>query len=260
MDEATRLLDELEAGLSTRARQESLATSVCRLCVELLDADGGYMAVSPSRGDELTVYSTDGRAERMADLEIALGEGPAHESFVGARRTVADLSAAWDRWPLFGPAASAAVGDLHLQVLPLGVGIRRIGVLTTYYESRGPQVDPRAAQALADGAGIALLGRPEPRALGFGRSRLEAGTEVPDGGARPGGRVAVAPRRERDRSGRDPLDLATGMVAVQMGVPAWAALAVMRARAFSTDVELDDLASAVVERRLTFDPGSAGPP
>jgi len=52
---------------------------------------------------------------------------------------------------------------------------------------------------------------------------------------------------------------ASGIVAVQLGVPAAEALLRMRAHAFAADQTLDAVAAAIVDRRLRLDEPAPGP-
>jgi hypothetical protein len=52
---------------------------------------------------------------------------------------------------------------------------------------------------------------------------------------------------------------ATGMVLAQSGATAAESLLLLRAYAFAHDLTLKETAAAVLERRLSFDPGNGGP-
>ncbi|ROS73299.1 GAF domain-containing protein [Cellulomonas sp. PhB143] len=236
MSDPTLLAARLDSGLSERRPEEPVAEAVCRLCVEILGADGGYIAVGDGPEPDGPVYATDERATRIADLELALGEGPAHTTLDEGRGLAGDTTAglAVDlatvsaRWPLFLPAAISAVGQVRVHVLPLVHRHRRLGVLTTYYsEGAGPRADRPSARALADRAGEALVAQD-------------------DGGA---GDVVADEAHEA----RAAVDRATGMVVGQLGIPASAALAVLRARAFADDETVLAVAREVLARRLVFD-------
>ena len=143
--------------------------------------------------------------------------------------------AAVGRWPGYGAAAHAAgVGAIF--VFPLQVGAARFGLLTVYDER--PRALTReelerclafaslATELLIDGPGASVDGHLDPDLL----NALDLRTEVYQ---------------------------AQGMVMVQLDITLNAALARMRARAFSLGVDLGQLSADIVAGRteLTNDEG-----
>jgi hypothetical protein len=122
------------------------------------------------------------------------------------------------------------------------VGAIRAGVLGLYRGSPGPLPDRQLGDLLilADAATVMLLGS------AHGDGEAEDGVWL-DGQARD---LALH---------RAEIDQATGMLTVQLGVPAGAAFARLRAYAYSQDRRLADVAGDIVARRLRLprdqDPG-----
>jgi hypothetical protein len=128
---------------------------------------------------------------------------------------------------------------------PLTVGAIRAGVLGLYRSSPGPLPDRQLGDLLilADAATVMLL----DSANGNGKQEDGAGLD------------GQAPELALHRA---EIDQATGMLTVQLGVPAGEAFARLRAYAYSQDRRLADVAGDIVARRLRLhrDPGQDGGP
>jgi hypothetical protein len=148
------------------------------------------------------------------------------------------------RWPGF-TAAARRLGAGAVFAFPLTVGAIQAGVLGLYRGSPGSLPDRQLGDLLilADAATVILLGS----ANEDNQDGDEAGL---DGQARD---LAVH---------RAEIDQATGMLTVQLGVPAAAAFARLRAYAYSQDRRLADVAGDIVARRLRLhrDQGRDGGP
>ena len=151
----------------------------------------------------------------------------------------------------YSPASSrpCGAGDVNgtrlSRAFPLIVGAIRAGVLGLYRGSPGPLPDRQLGDLLilADAATVLLLGR------AYGDIDNEGGAGL-DG---------QAPDLALHRA---EIDQATGMLTVQLGVPAAEAFARLRAYAYSQDLRLADVAGDIVARRLRLhrDPGQDGGP
>jgi hypothetical protein len=154
---------------------------------------------------------------------------------------VADLGeASWrGRWPAFAVAGGLA-GAPAVFALPLAMGAIRVGVLGLYRKTPGSLSPDALADVLvcADAALLLLLNT-RAGLDGYGENGSLA-----DGWSNDHAQVYQA----------------TGMVSAQRGVGLEEALAVLRAYAFARDLPLDQVAAAVVARRLRLDPGEAGEP
>ena len=129
--------------------------------------------------------------------------------------------------------------------LPLIVGAIRAGALGLYRGAPGPLSGRQFGDLLilADAATVMLLGSEHDDA------------ENGDGAALDGQTPDLALHRAE-------IDQATGMLTVQLGVPAAEAFARLRAYAYSQDRRLADVAGDIVARRLRLgrDPGQDGGP
>jgi hypothetical protein len=211
-----------------------LATQICRACVEGLDVDGAAISLLTARTARQTLAATDETAELLEDLQFTLNEGACMEAArTGNPVLVADLrqsSSHVARWPMFAAAVLERSAVRALFALPLQWGAVNLGVLDLYRRKPGALDDAqlRDAIAAADAAALMMLGlRTDPHH--GGAAWLDH---------------AVAYRAE--------VHQATGMVSVQLDVPADEALARLRAHAFLHDQLLIDVARDVVSRRLTF--------
>ena len=148
------------------------------------------------------------------------------------------------RWPGFA-ASAALLGAGAVFAFPLSVGAIRAGGMGLYRASPGPL--PRAsfgdALILADAATLLLDGL-----------RHDG-----DGAAAAAGGPAVDGQSPDLALHRAEIDQATGMLTVQLGVPAAEAFARLRAYAYAQDRRLADVAGDIVARRLRLprdrDPG-----
>lgn len=169
----------------------------------------------------------------IEDLQYTLGEGPCVDAYrSGVAVLEPDLgSALVGRWPGSTPSAVEA-GAEAVFGFPVRIGAVRLGALNLYRDRPGPLSEDQYATALvmADVTARAILGMQATATAGELSAELEAGADF---------HVVV--------------HQATGMVAVQLGVPVGEALVRLRARAFATDEQIAAVAAAVVERQIRFD-------
>jgi len=219
---------------------------VCAVAVSSAQASGGWVAAASSRGPDFLLCVTDRVSEQLAELQLLLGEGPAHDVLAAAAPVLAgDLGdgEAGRRWPVFTPEARAT-GAMAVFAFPLMIGAIRSGVIGLYRSSPGPLSSLQLGDCLllADTATLlldSLDGGGIPAADGSGH------------GTRPGGQspdLAVH---------RVEIDQATGMLTVQLGITAGEAFARLRAYAYARDRRLADVAGDIVARRLRLDPDPA---
>jgi hypothetical protein len=223
-----------------RAAQVS-AEDACEVAAAVAGMDGGWLSVMSRPAGWALVYATGPRAAELDKLQFTLGEGPCTDAFgSGAPVLVNDLgAAAWrERWPAFAVSGVAA-GAAALFAFPLVMGAIRVGVLGLYRETPG-SLSPDALGNVLVCADTAL------RLLLDSR----AGTDG-DGDGR------AVPAWSDDQA---QVYQATGMVSAQLRVGLEEALALLRAHAFVYDQTLDEVAAAVVARRLRLNSDEAGEP
>lgn len=214
-------------------RRVSVA-DVCAVAVSLARMGGAWLAAARDGEPDFVMSVTDPVSERLAEIQLMLGEGPGHDVLASAAPVLAtDLGDAefTRRWPAFSSAARQA-GAAAVFAFPLTVGVIRAGVLGLYRGSPGPVSDGQLGDLLilADMATVMLLGSVDSH-----------------GDEDAAGLDGQAPDLALHRA---EIDQATGMLTVQLGVPAEEALARLRAYAYAHDRRLADVAADIVARRL----------
>lgn len=209
---------------------------VCRACLTRLPDIGGVGVTMMTSLTQQVRYASDAVSARVEQLQFLLGEGPCRDAYRTAEVIqAADLTAtAWrERWPAFAPAVVQA-GVRAVFALPLRVGATGLGVLDLYRDTPGELTGQMLAdaQVLADTV-VELL--------------LADAVTSHDGDPPRGGTEGDHLLR------RAAVHQATGMVSVQAGLSVEDALARLRAHAFATDRDMDEVAADVVARRLRFD-------
>jgi ANTAR domain len=215
------------------------AANACTAAVATLQITGAWL--SAESGTELTghlMWVTDALSERLAELQLTLGEGPCPDAAAdGGPVLASDLGEmeAGRRWPAFAQEARRA-GAAAIFAFPLRIGAIRAGVMGMYRDQAGPLSAEQLGDALifADAATLLLI------------SADQAGENGPGSG--PGGQPA-------DLAGhRAEIDQATGMLTEQLGVGVAEAFVRLRAYAYVHDRPLADLARDIVARRLRLGP------
>lgn len=215
------------------------AGHACEVAAAVAGVDGGWLSVMSGPARRVLVHATGPRAAELEELQFTLGEGPSADAFrSGSPVLVADLAApSWQEWwPAF-TSAGVAAGAAAVFAFPLVQGAIRVGVLGLYRATPG-SLSPGALADVLVCADVALL------LLLNSRAGLDGGGDglTGDGWFDDHARVYQA----------------TGMLSAQRGVGLEAALALLRAYAFSHDLTLDEVAAAVVARRLRLDSEGTG--
>jgi hypothetical protein len=187
------------------------------------------------------MWVSDPVCEQLAELELTLGEGPCHDIVAAAAPVLAgDLGDAESgrRWPAFTEAAGR-LGACAVFAFPLTIGVIRTGAMGLYRSSAGPLTRAQLGGSLllADTATVLLLD---------GAARAGGGGAA-DGAGLEGQAPDLAAHRAE-------VDQATGMLTLQLGVPAAEAFARLRAYAYAQDRRLADVAGDIVARRLRLHP------
>lgn len=240
-DRRLEMWGELAAHAAARGARVSVA-DVCAVAAGSGQLSGAWVAAARNEEPEFLMCTTDPVCERLAELQLTLGEGPCHDVLASAAPVLAaDLGDAESsrRWPVFTPQARQD-GAGAVFAFPLIVGAIRAGVLGLYRRSAGPLHDGQLGDllVLADMATMLLLD-----SIGGGAA---ADGHV-DGAWLDGQSPDLAMHRAE-------IDQATGMLTVQLGVTAAEALIRLRAYAYCEDRRLADVASDIVARRLRLRP------
>jgi len=236
----------LAAHAAAHGRHVSVA-DVCAVAVSSARLGGAWLAAARGGEPDFVMGVTDLVSEQLAEIQLTMGEGPCHDVLTSAAPVLAaDLGDEEfsRRWPAFTPAARQ-LGAEAVFAVPLIVGAIRAGVLGLYRSSSGPLPDRQFGDLLilADVATVMLLGS------------APGGAAVDDGAGLDGQAPDLALHRAE-------IDQATGMLTVQLGVPAAEAFARLRAYAYAQDRRLADVAGDIVARRLRLhrDRGQDGGP
>jgi hypothetical protein len=216
-------------------------TGTRRLCTDVLarlPVHGAAVSVRGGGPTTALLHATDAVIARLDDLQFVLGEGPCQDAY-RLRTPVLEpdltSAAAVQRWPVFGREAVPA-GAAAVFAFPLQTGAVPFGVLELYRKTPGGLAAPEVAAAvfLADaGAGLVLDD--------VAGADLTPTVDDPD-----------------PLFGRDEVPVATGMIAVQLGVTIDRALIELRAAAFTSNRPITDVAADVLAGRITLRP--PGPP
>ena len=216
------------------ADDRELARDICTAYVAGITVDGAAMSLLTGSALRETLSASDATAATLDDLQFTLGEGACLEAASsGLPVLIPDIHDRVDaaRWPVFAAAVAEQTGVRALFALPLQLGTINVGVLDLYRETPGPLLghELRDVSAATDAAMLLMLAaHPRP--------------ELDEGG----------PPDEDRRIDRVEVHQATGMVLVQLAVPAEDAFARLRAYAFAQRRPLNDVARDVVARRLVF--------
>ena len=214
-------------------------SDACAAVVTAVQVTGAWLsAASGTESAGHLISVTDAVGERLAELQLTLGEGPSPDAAAdGGPVLTSDLSEteADRRWPVFAPAARQA-GAVAVFTFPLRIGAIRAGIMGLYRNRAGQLSDRQLGDVLlfADIAAILLISADQAgeTAAGFG----------------PGGQPA-------DLAGhRAEIDQATGMLTEQLGVGITEAFIRLRAYAYAHDRPLGDLARDIVARRVRLGP------
>lgn len=170
------------------------------------------------------LLATDDLAERTAQLEFALGQGPNVDAVASGLPTAADdlrSGVAAHRWPLFATEAVHA-GIRAIQAYPIMFSSGPFGTVGLY--SRQPtrlsSEQHRQASDITELIGLALV--------------------HPDSGESIGSGLRMTVHQ------------AAGMVMQQAGVSIQDALVLLRSTAFTEDTQVTDLAKYVIAGRRRF--------
>lgn len=197
--------------------------------VELLPITGAAISVFDQGRRASLIHATDATAARLEEMQFDLGEGPSFDAFRTAALVSAPDLLATEQWPVFlRSAAELTVGAIF--TFPLMLGAACTGTVTCYRSTPG-NLDEHSAE----------IGTSLCRAIAgpaFRRAILLAEHESADHEA------PIESRRE--------IHQATGMVLDQLDISATDAFSRIRAYAFSSGYTVQEIAHAVVSRRLNF--------
>jgi hypothetical protein len=216
------------------------AGDACTAVVAAVGVTGAWLTAAGGGEGGHLMRVTDGVSERLAELELTLGEGPSLDAAASGGPVLAsDLGArdAVGRWPGFAPAACQA-GVAAIFVFPLRIGAIQAGTLGLYRDQPGSLNESQLGDALTLADTATLL-------------MLDGHDQDAGNGTGPGGQPANLALHRAE------IDQATGMLTEQLGVGIADAFLRLRAYAYAHDLQLTDVARDIIARRLRLrpDPG-----
>lgn len=221
----------LHAAVAAIGRPRRAADWGGQVCVACRDALAGVDSVAlvlHGAGTlvDLVGYS-DSFAAQIEDAQIVVGEGPGPTAFATGTTVRATTGTyAFERWPMLAQEASR-LGVGAMIALPLRVGGLRIGSLDLYRRH------PGGLSAKVEGDATLL-------------AELISYTLIEDFALRePDGDPLATTRRD--------INVATGMIAAQLGISLDEAFLRLRAYAYAAERPLLEVARSVLERRVDLD-------
>lgn len=221
------LLQRLTSSLTTRDPKEPLSGRLCDAYRELAGVDAAALTVHYETSHRVTLSTTNDVAQRLEDLQDVVGEGPGHTAAASGQVEVCAVpGTASSRWSMFIEAAQDIVEPTVIHAVPMRPRLDVLGVITLYQSSRPDPLSLERSQLqfLANVVGAVLLGEADASSGETSGPWLSRAT----------------------------VHQATGMVIAQLGVSPDDALAVLKAHAYGQQTTLDEVATAVVARRVEF--------
>ncbi|MCZ2858018.1 GAF and ANTAR domain-containing protein [Blastococcus sp. VKM Ac-2987] len=246
IDEGAAISDDdgLHAKLATAMAGADTALAaadlLCRACVQLFRVDGASVSLTHDGSTQGTFGSSGDLSRRLDELQFTFGEGPCLDAVRhGQPILVADLrDPAETRWPAFAGALVRS-GINAVFALPVTIASKPIGALDLFRRSAGGLGEPALTGGLlaAELAALPLMD--------LMSSGLDWDTALQGGDGWE--QLASLSRVE--------VYQATGMLIGALDVGPTEALLLLRAYAFAHDMTATDAAWAIVEGRLSLDPG-----
>lgn len=221
-----QVIGALAAQLAHVDPDETLPLRLCRAAVGYVGAEGGALTMTFAGETSMVVATTGSTARSVESLQSIVGDGPeedARRTRRPARLTVEPGSAR--QTVELDSAIERAVGPLEVVAYPMVVRDTVVGTFTALYaEGTGTGRSEEDVLVLASLLGAGIL----------------AGVEDPTS-------LPAWPARAR-------LHQATGMVVAQLRISPFDALTLVRAHAYADDTDVDEVATALLDRRLSFHP------
>jgi hypothetical protein len=231
------LAQEFAAQVAAAERElpgpELFPDRLARACAAVLPVDGAGLSVYFSADRRLPLGASDPTSATAERLQFTVGEGPCLSAHATGLPVLADATELQARWPSYFDALVAHTPVRSVVSIPLHGGLEDVGALDMYLHgqsdvrSLGLADSLTVTSALSDAFAAAMAAEPHTE---DGPAWLDA----------PG-----AGRRAQ-------VWQAVGFVNVGLGMTSSDALALLRAWSYGHDQELDDVAEAVLERRLTL--------
>lgn len=212
-----------------RETARSATARLCTACVDVLSVTGAGITIMG--GDQAgPICVSDGKVAALEDLQYTMGQGPCRDAFragVSVHAPRLDMEAS-SRWPSFvSLARESGIGAVFAYPL-ISMGAK-VGVLTLYQQGEGELTPAQHDDSMA----LAEV---------LTETVLSLQADAPVGTLASGLDDAVKYRAE--------IYQASGMVAIQLAIPAAEALLRIRAYAFASEQSVAEVAAHIVARRL----------
>ena len=216
------------------------ADLLCHACVELLEVDGASVSLTHEGSTQGTFGSSGDMSRQLDELQFTFGEGPCLDAVrQGTPILVADLDdPAEDRWPAFSGALLRS-GINAVFALPVTIASQQIGALDLFRRRPGQLIGTALIGGLL-AAELAALPLMDLMSSDLDWDVAAAGGDGWD-------QLASLSRVE--------VYQATGMLIGALDVDPAEALVRLRARAFAEGTTAVETAWAIVEGRLSLEPG-----
>lgn len=177
-----------------------------------------------------TVEASDAIIGRIDELQFDLGEGPCWDAVATGRPVLEpDLRRPIREWPVFADSLRREHEVGAIFAFPISVGSLRLGAVDLYNH------DPVSLDDESVGRLLVFSGL-------IGRRVLERAVLLSDDSLGDG----------LSRHSRRLVHQATGFVIAQLGVSADDAVLLIQAHAFSAGLSMDEVATRILDRSLTF--------
>ncbi|WP_456548396.1 ANTAR domain-containing protein [Blastococcus sp. SYSU D00813] len=232
MSVAERFAAAVAASAADRPDPELLPVRLARAAAAVLPVDGAGISLFFAVDRRLPLGASDEVSAEAERLQFTVGEGPCLSSHASGQPVIAEEAEIEARWPAFHDALVSRTAVRSIISLPFQDELRGYGALDLYLV---PPHDVRTV-TLYD----ALVVTREIVSL-FHRAARPAGA---DGPAWVG-----APAAER----RALVWQAMGFLNAGLGITSEDALALLRAHAYGSGMEVDDLAARVLAREVPLE-------
>jgi hypothetical protein len=201
----------------------------------MVRVDGAVMSVGADPHRSVVVSAAGECANRLANLQFTLGEGPKVDALESGEPVLtADVTTEsfMRRWPVFAPAATK-LGIRAIFALPLNLADALAGVLQLYRTEPGQATDDELAAAqVAGNVGLDMILDVDADADSDGDDEWVTGIDL--------GERAIVYQ-------------ATGAVAADFRTSLDDALLRLKFYAYSHDLDITDVAQAVMNGELDLD-------
>ena len=234
MDLAQEFAAQVAAAERELPGPELLPDRLARACAAVLPIDGAGLSAYFSADRRLPLGASDPTAATAERLQFTVGEGPCLSAHATGMPVLADEAELQARWPGYYDVLVAHTPVRGVISLPLHGGLEDVGALDLYLDAPGD---------------IRVLGLADSLTVTAALSDAFAAAMAAEPHTENGPAWLDAPGAGR----RAQVWQAVGFINVGLGMPSPDALALLRGYAYGHDLDLDEVAEAVLERRLTLD-------